>query len=194
MNDPYIHERELIDRIKGGDREAYMELISPFRLRLYKKAIQLIGDPMDAEDVLQEALVTAFLALASFRGESSIYTWLYRILVNKCRDYLRSSRSKGRQIDLIDPFTIQIEDKNAVVEKNHELEERSSYLKEKIVSMNAKYRNILMLRYYDDLSYQEIAELLGVSLGTVKSRLFKARELLRRKISNDGKEGQYLGG
>ena len=83
-------ERALIDRIQKGDADAYMDLVGEYRIRLFRKACSIVGEPEDAEDVLQDALVTAYRALPRFRGESGIYTWLYRIVVNKCRDFLRS--------------------------------------------------------------------------------------------------------
>ncbi len=186
----YQKERKLIDRIKGGDRNAYFDLVAEYRVRLYRKACSLIGNPDDAEDVLQEALVTAYRALDKFRGESGIYTWLYRIVVNKCRDYLRSKRT--RKEDSIEQFEPILSDERLSVEKNHELSAESNYLIEKINQLDKKYRQILILRYYDNCSYQEIADIVSVNIGTVKSRLFKSRELLKRAILHNGKGEDYF--
>ncbi|MBI3396594.1 MAG: RNA polymerase sigma factor [Spirochaetia bacterium] len=185
-------EALLIRRVKGGDSDAYIELVADYRIRLYRKATAMIGSPEDAEDVLQDALVTAYMALARFRGESGIYTWLFRIVVNKCRDHLRSRRSNRE--DPLEPSGAVLSDDRISVEKNHELSDDSRYLMSKINSLDKKYRQILIYRYFDDLSYQEIAEMVHVNIGTVKSRLFKARELLKRLLLRDGRGEEYFVG
>ncbi len=183
-------ERALIERVKAGDGGAYMELVGEYRIRLFRKASSLIGDPEDAEDVLQDALLTAYKALPRFRGESGIYTWLYRIVVNKCRDFLRSRKSgKNDSLEIYEPI---LSDDRISVEKNHELSDDAGYLIEKIKGLDTKYRQILLYRYYDDLSYEEIANLIEVNIGTVKSRLFKARELLKRSILRNGRGEDYF--
>ncbi|MCB1307202.1 MAG: sigma-70 family RNA polymerase sigma factor [Leptospiraceae bacterium] len=183
-------ERALIERIKAGDGDAYMELVGEYRIRLYRKACSIINDAEDAEDVLQDALLTAYRALPRFRGESGIYTWLYRIVVNKCRDYLRSSRNTRQES--MDPTQAVISDDRISVEKNLELSDDAGYLMTKINGLDDKYRQILVYRYYDELSYEEIAELIHVNIGTVKSRLFKARELLKRSILRNGRGEEYF--
>jgi len=187
----YKLEKELITRIRNGDTDAYYDLISDYRIRLYRKACSLIGNPEDAEDVLQEALITAYQALNKFRGESGIYTWLYRITVNKCRDHLRNRRTKKEET--IEQYTPILYDERVSIEKNFELSDDAAYLISKINALDKKYRQISILRYYDNMSYQEIAEILNVNIGTVKSRLFKARELLKRSILRNGKGESYFG-
>ena len=189
-SDKRIKERQLIDRIKDGDKDAYYELVSQYRERLYRKACSIVGDMDEAEDLLQEALVSAYLAIGSFRGESGIFTWLYRIVVNRCRDFLRSGK-KTILMDPLDPFSMVIKDFRPGVEKNHEHSEEASYLIEKINSLEGKYKKILLLRYYDELSYQEIGEVMHMNIGTVKSRLFKARELLKRLILAERGESYF---
>jgi len=183
-------EKELIERVKKGESSAFYELISDYRIRLFRKACGLLGNPEDAEDILQEALVTAYQAIHKFRGESGIYTWLYRIVVNKCRDHLRSRRSKKEES--LEPFSPIISDNRISLEKNLELSDDAGYLISKINSLNKKYKQILIMRYYDELSYQEIAELSHINVGTVKSRLFKARELLKRAILRNGLSEEYF--
>lgn len=183
-------ERELIEKIKAGDGEAYYELVSEYRIRLYRKACSLLSNPEDAEDVLQEALVTAYKAIGKFRGESGFYTWIYRIVINKCRDFQRSRRTK-REED-IEPYQPMLSDDRISLEKNLELSDDASYLIGKINGLGKKYREILLMRYYDDLSYQEIADAQDLNVGTVKSRLFKARELLKRAILGNGLGEDYF--
>ncbi|MBU43203.1 MAG: RNA polymerase subunit sigma-70 [Spirochaetaceae bacterium] len=183
-------EKGLIEKTLKGDQRAFMELVAPYRTRLIRKAVSMLGNPQDAEDILQEALVTAYRALKSFRGESGIYTWLYRIVVNKCRDFHRSK--KNAPSDSLDSVAFMIHDDRIDLEKNLELSTESSYLIEQINTLDKRYREILVMRYFDDLSYQEIASVLKIQVGTVKSRLFKARELLKRAILQDGKGTEFF--
>ncbi|MEQ8352476.1 MAG: RNA polymerase sigma factor [Leptospiraceae bacterium] len=183
-------EKGLIEKTLKGDQRSFMELVSPYRTRLIRKAVSMLGNPQDAEDILQEALVTAYRALKSFRGESGIYTWLYRIVVNKCRDFHRSK--KNAPSDSLDSVAFMIHDDRIDLEKNLELSTESSYLIEQINTLDKRYREILVMRYFDDLSYQEIASVLKIQVGTVKSRLFKARELLKRAILQDGKGTEFF--
>ncbi len=183
-------EKGLIEETLKGDQRAFMELVSPYRSRLIRKAVSMLGNPQDAEDILQEALVTAYRALKSFRGESGIYTWLYRIVVNKCRDFHRSK--KNAPSDSLDAVAFMIHDDRIDLEKNLELSTESTYLIQQINTLDKRYREILVMRYFDDLSYQEIASVLKIQVGTVKSRLFKARELLKRAILQDGKGTEFF--
>ncbi len=182
-------ERELIERSREGDAQAFMRLVSGYQDRLYRKAYSLLGNEDDAQDTLQEALISAYRALPRFRGESGIYTWLYRILINKCRDFQRST--KNSRLDSLETG-IPVSDDRVTVEKNVELSEESSVLIDAVNSLEKKYRQILLMRYYDDLSYQEIAEVTGLNIGTVKSRLFKGRELLKRLLTEQGKGEEYF--
>lgn len=192
MQDQKTIEKGLIELVKQGDESAFVELVTPCRERLFRKAYSIIGNPDDAEDILQESLISAYRAIHSFRGESGIYTWLYRIVVNRCRDFLRSSGGK-KKLEALDPFTMVVKDERPGVEKKYEHSEASSYLIGKVENLSGKYKKILLMRYYDELSYQEISDLLHVNVGTVKSRLFKARELLKRSILADGLGEDYFG-
>ncbi|MBL8018927.1 MAG: RNA polymerase sigma factor [Leptospirales bacterium] len=182
-------ESDLIRRAARGDEKAFIELISPYQVRLLRRAHALLGSLEDAEDALQESLIMAYRSLANFRGESGIYTYVYRIVINKCHDSVRKrKRTESESLDNI-PL---ISDERVSISKNHELSEESSYLILQINKLDKKYRQVLLMRYYDALSYQEIADLIHISVGTVKSRLFKARELLKRSIVRDGKGEEYF--
>lgn len=183
-------EKKLLESVKSGNGDAFVKLVSPHRIRLMRKAASMVGNPDDAEDIVQDSLMTAYRAIRSFRGESGIYTWLYRIVVNKCRDFHRSK--KNSITDPVDTSSFLIEDERIDVEKNLEHSTEAAYLIERINELDKKYREILIMRYFDDLSYQEISKVIGIQVGTVKSRLFKARELLKRAITQDGKGTQFF--
>jgi len=182
-------ESNLIRRAAQGEHRAFLELITPYQTRLLRRAVALLGNVEDAEDALQESLLMAYRSLQNFRGESGIYTYVYRIVINKCHDSVRKRRRGDSESLENVPL---ISDERVSISKNHELSEESQYLIEQINKLDKKYRQVLLMRYYDDLSYQEIADLIHISVGTVKSRLFKARELLKRSIMRDGKGEQYF--
>ncbi len=180
----------MIKRVKEGDNDAYMELVNGCQQRLYRRACTLLANGETAEDILQEALLTAYRAIPRFRGNSSFYTWIYRILVNKCYDYLRQKRNIEQSFGDGEPPLVQ--DERINLEKNLELSDVSRYLIEKINQLDKKYRSVVMLRYFDEMSHEEISKLTHINVGTVKSRLFKARELIRRLIVQDGREDELL--
>lgn len=183
-------EKELLRKAQKGESEAYAELISYFQERLYRRAIALLGNPDTAQDVLQSTFIAAYRFLKKFRGDSSVYTWLYRILSNKCRDHLqKQGRNNSFNLETWDPI---LKDERINLQKNIELSESSHYLIAKVNALPVKYRKIILYRYYDNLKYARIAELLRIKEGTVKSRLSKARDLLRGYIMRDGRKQELL--
>lgn len=184
-------DAKLLERIRQGENRAYVELISKYRLRLFRKANSLLGSPEDAEDILQETLITAFKAFHKFRGDSSIYVWLYTILVNKCRDQYRK-KQRSLPADSLEDSGILLRDERMSAGKKIELSEDFEYLISKVNGLDDKFRQVIFLRYFDNLAYEEIATFLQVNVGTVRSRLFRARELLERAIGQDGKNEGYF--
>ena len=188
-----VREREviLLGKIKKGDKNAFIELIGPYRERLFRKAVSMVKDSDVAEDVVQDALISGYKSIKNFRAEAGVYTWLYRIVVNKSKDYL-TKRNKSRE-NSIDETEFQFADKRQGFEKKLELSDESSYLINKINGLDDVYKQVIELRYFEELSYQQIADTIGCNIGTVKSRLFKAKEILKQMILGDGKGDIYLG-
>lgn len=179
-------EKILLQKIKSGDKTAYMNLVSPFRERLFRKAVSMVKDSDDAEDIVQDALISGYRSIQNFRAEAGVYTWLYRIVVNKSKDLLaKKKRGKERPID--DNPENQFIDERVGYEKKLELSEETRYLMEKIGLMEEAYRKVLEYRYFENLSYNEIAALMDCNVGTVKSRLFKAKEFLKHLIQEDNR-------
>lgn len=183
-------EMILVEKVRHGDERAYMQLIQRYQDRLYRKALSMVSNPDDAQDVLQEGLLSAFKAFPRFRGDSGVYTWLYRIVVNKAKDHL--SRRRGKKETLTDYQETQVRDDRVNYQKNVELDEQSRFLLNLIDEMEPMYRDILKQRFFEEMSYQEISELGDINIGTVKSRLFKAKEILKKKIIQTGRRGDYL--
>lgn len=188
-----VREKEIIllKKIKEGDKNAFVELIKPFRERLFRKAISMVKDPDIAEDIVQDACIAGYKSIKNFRAESGVYTWLYRIVVNKSKDYL-TKRNKNREKP-IEEGEIQYADERESFEKKLELSDESSYLIDRINQLEDVYRQVIELRYFEEMSYSQIADYLDCNIGTVKSRLFKAKEMLKHMINSDGKGGYYFG-
>ncbi|NUM41089.1 MAG: sigma-70 family RNA polymerase sigma factor [Leptospiraceae bacterium] len=187
-----LREKEIIllKRIKGGDQSAYIELVTPFRERLFRKAVSMVNDEDDAEDIVQEAMISGYRSIDKFRAEAGVYTWLYRIVVNKSKDLL--SKKKREKEKPIDENENQFIDDRIGYEKKLELSDESTYLITKINQLEEIYKQVIELRYFEEMSYSEIAQVIGVNVGTVKSRLFKAKEFLKHLILQDEKGEGYF--
>jgi len=186
-------EALLISRCKEGDDEAFSLLIERYQQKVYNTAFRMMGNYHDASDCTQEVFLRIFRSIRSFRGESSFSTWVYHITVNVCKDELRS---RSRHIDESIDEMLQTSDGERHKEiaadcpepsEIYETTELMDRLQVLINELDPNYRLILLMREHDELSYQEIADTLGLSIGTVKSRINRARIALRKKIIADGK-------
>lgn len=181
-------EAQLLKRIRAGDKSAYVDLVTPYKERLLRKAKSMLKDDDDAEDIVQDALISGYRSIGKFRADSGIYTWLYRIVVNRAKDLL-TKRKRNPETSITEQ-EYQFADERDGYEKKLELSEESKYLIDKIKQLDEVYRQVIELRYFEELSYAEIATILGCNEGTVKSRLFKAKELLKHMILSEQKEGK----
>ncbi len=180
-----LDDRQLIERCRSGDREAFDELVRRYERQAYNLAYRLSGNYDDASDVVVEAFVRVFQGLHTFRGEANFGTWLHRVVVNTFLDMRK--RSKGRQnvsleeqLELDgDTLTRQIEDTSPGPEELVEKEEREEVLQKAIAQLPPERRILIVLYHFENLSYEEIAQMLNLPVGTVKSRLNRARLALR---------------
>lgn len=182
-HDTFASDRELIDMALGGDQSGYDQLLKRYQDRLYTAMWGNVGCPVLAEDIVQEAFVRAFLHLRSFRSESNFYTWLYRIALNSRRKYFRA-RVRTVPLDVFDENvqkagTEGCDSPSAMIERR---EDRKEVL-DALSRLDEGHRTILVLREFDGFDYQTIAEVLNVKMGTVRSRLSRARAQLRRELS-----------
>jgi RNA polymerase sigma-70 factor (ECF subfamily) len=181
-------DRQLIERCRSGDREAFDELVRRYERQAYNLAYRLSGNYDDASDVVVEAFVRVFQGLHTFRGEAHFGTWLHRVVVNTFLDMRK--RSKGRQnvsleeqLELDgDTLTRQIEDTAPGPEELVEKEEREEVLQRAIAQLPPERRILIVLYHFENLSYEEIAQMLNLPVGTVKSRLNRARLALRELL------------
>ncbi len=178
-------EEDLLAAIRAGDRDAFGVLVERSGPRLFRAACRLAANREEAEEMAQETLVKAFVSVKRFRGDSGFYTYLYRILLNLWKNRLRS-RNRWRMVPFrsrtegpggIDPD--RIADVRANPHRDLESRENARRLRKALAALEPEARAILVLRESEELDYQEIAATLGIPLGTVRSRLARARARLR---------------
>jgi RNA polymerase sigma-70 factor (ECF subfamily) len=182
-------ESELVARARGGDAEAYNELVGRYERKIFRLAKHITQNDEDAEDVLQETFLKAYEHLPDFQGQSKFYTWLVRIAVNESLMKLRKRKS-DRTVPLDEPVDTgedTVTREIAVWEENPEerysRDELAQILDEAVQSLKPAFRTVFVLRDIEELSTEETAEALGISIPAVKSRLLRARLQLREKLT-----------
>ncbi len=186
-------DSKLIERFKNGDESAFLALVEAHASKAYQIAFGLLGDSMDAEEVVQDAFLRVHAKLRDFRGDSSFSTWFHRIVVNLSRNKYHWNRRRGAEekVSLSAPVRngdaamadMDIADSQLSPERLFERRETVETLANAIDKLPEGLREALVLRHVQDASYAEMAEILGIELGTVKSRLARAREALKMKLS-----------
>lgn len=172
-------ETQLIDRALRGDRGAFNQLVETNQDRLYASMVQITGSPDEAEEVVQEAFIRAFLKLDTFQRNSQFFTWLYRIAFNSALTRRRRKRAKI-SLDLWrENHGLEVAYQGAPVDEPMLQGERVAMVRKALASLSEDHRVILVLREMDEYSYEDIAEILEITIGTVRSRLSRARAQLR---------------
>ena len=184
-------DRELAERAKKGDQPAFEQLVRDNQNKVYSLALRFTGDREEAADLAQEAFLKAWQGLRGFQGESSFSTWVYRLTVNVCIDYLRKTARREAVIPAVsldDSRGAWAEPADWEQDPQRQLErsERGQALTRGLARLPDWQRQILVLRELSGLSYQEIGEKLELELGTVKSRIARARLNLRKILLEDG--------
>jgi RNA polymerase sigma-70 factor (ECF subfamily) len=173
-------EAELIQLAQRGDTEAYATLVRLHERFVYNLALRSLGNPEDAADAAQDAFVRAWVGLPEFRGASQFRTWLYRIVVNLCIN--RSPRLR-RDLDALTHDEFPELPSPDTVSVRVEQRELHAMIHREVERLPEQYRLLISLRYQHDLAYEEIANLLNLPLGTVKTGLFRAKERLRESLA-----------
>jgi len=177
----------LVELVQRGDRNAFNVLVLKYQHKVMKLVMRYVRDQAEAEDIAQEAFIKAYRALPSFRGESAFYTWLYRIAINTAKNSLMSGRKRlvDYDLDLQDPddYTGQVLLKHGDTPERMLLtDEIRQTVQEAMRSLPDDLREAIVLRELDGLSYEEIAEVMECPVGTVRSRIFRAREAIDSKL------------
>ena len=183
-----MNELLLISRARGGDREAFGALVEQYRDNVYRLAYRMCGNAYDADEAAQEAFVAAWRALPNFRGDAKFSTWLYRLTTNAAVDVMRREKrhqtvGDGEMVDLAD----DADSPQETVERT----EQQEAVQKALATLSEEYREVLLLRYMEELDYAEIAEVLQLPSGTVKSRINRAKAALKTALL---KSGNIFGG
>jgi len=173
---------ELVRRLQKGDDAAFEEFVSAYEKKIYTLALRQTGNHQDAQDITQEVFLRVYRNVNNFREESRLSTWIYQITMNACID---AARRRARRVEVTPMYTdedgeeqvpMELPDESYAPEKVYEQTALRDQIREGLAHLTEEHRRILILRDINGLSYTEIGEVLGLSEGTVKSRLFRARD------------------
>lgn len=186
-------EARLIERAKQQDESAFDQIVALYADRLYNYIVRMLGNPQDAEDILQEVFLRAYQALPNFDGRASLSTWLFRIATNLCIDHHRKQERRVKTVSIYPDTTDDLEEggeewefpdtqtpnplEAALDKELQEVVERA------VMALSPKIRTVLLMYDVEGLSYEEIAQALQIPMGTVKSRLHLARTEIQKKVS-----------
>jgi RNA polymerase sigma-70 factor (ECF subfamily) len=180
-------DKELVDRVKAGDKQAFNVLVLKYQHKLIKLVSRYVHDHAEAMDVAQEAFIKAYRALPNFRGDSSFYTWLYRIGINTAKNHLVSQgrRPPDNDIDAVDAERYDIDSRLKDNESPEALARRDEIERvvfDAIEQLPEDLRTAITLRELEGLTYDEIAQAMDCPIGTVRSRIFRAREAIDKRL------------
>ena len=182
-----VSELDLVRRCQAGDTEAFDELVARYRTRVFGMIYNMVHSEQDAWDLAQDSFLKAWKSIKRFRGRSSFYTWIYRIVMNVTIDWLRKKQIKGVgtefddaiQLRQVDPASKTVPKTEALPYETMERDEIRVRIDKAIAQLSSEQRAVILMKEIEDMQYHEIAEALGCSIGTVMSRLFYARKKLQ---------------
>lgn len=179
---------QLVRLVQQGKKQAFDMLVKKYQYKVIGIAQRYVSNPDDAQDIAQEAFIKTYRALADFRGESAFYTWLYRITVNTAMNYVTSSANKVKSVD-VDMPEIESYDGSerlhdiANPENIMEGEDAKRLIKKALDSLSDDLKQAICLREIEEMSYEDIAVVMNCPVGTVRSRIFRAREIIDKYLS-----------
>jgi RNA polymerase sigma-70 factor (ECF subfamily) len=187
--DSLREDADLIRRALSGEQSAFAKLLGKYRRQVYTLTMRMLGQEQDAEDAAQDAFIRAFQSLESCDPNRPFLRWIYRIAYNLCVDRYR--RRRYVTISLDEPigeeqFTRELTDETPGPDERLDMKEEQRRLTELLSTLPPRYRAVVVLRHQDDLSYEEIADILNLPLGTVKARMHRAHNLLRKMLKRGG--------
>ena len=181
-------DQKLVEKAQKGDKKAFGMLVEKYQRRLNRLLSRMVRDQSEIEDIVQDSFIKAYRAIDNFRGDSAFYTWLYRIGINTAKNHLVKLGKRPKAMNEVDIEEIEnFEDAPDL--RNHETPESTMMSSEIVASVNqtiealpSELREAISLREMDGLSYEEIADLMNCPIGTVRSRIFRAREVIAEKL------------
>jgi len=179
---------ELVQEVRNGRRQAFTELMRRYQQRVYWVARRIVGSHDEADDVVQEAFVKAYLALGDFRGDSSFFTWLYRIAVNLSLNAVRKRQVMNylHESELLSRILPSSDDPGRDVEQ----QETESALERAVARLPEKQKAVFVMRYYDEMTYEEIGRVLKTSIGGLKANYFHALRKVQEYMRNENERGE----
>jgi RNA polymerase sigma-70 factor (ECF subfamily) len=178
-----MSDGEIIARVRAGDSGAFADLVRRHQDRVYGMALRATGRPEDAEDLAQEVFLSAFRGLEGFKGDAQFTTWLYRIAWNRCADWLRKNRKPGRRTSRIEEAD-DVADSRADPAAEALGKDDRLRLRRALDGLDERYRSVVELSCIQGLSYAEVGAALGMPVKTVETRLYRARKMLRERLSS----------
>ena len=185
---------QVVQAALGGNQQAYDTLMNRYRHSVYHAMFKMVNNRDDAEDLTIEAFGKAFHKLPSYAPNYAFSTWLFRIAINNCIDYIRKKRLKTYSMDAMiqggdgSEFTQTLSNFEPDPEQVMMHEQKIAHIRHLVEQLNVKYRAMIELRYYEELTYEEIAQEMNLPLGTVKAQLFRAKEILYQQLlTNDSR-------
>ncbi len=178
-----LTDLELVQQVRNGNREAYTELMRRYQKRVYWVARRIVGSHDDADDVAQETFVKAYLALGDFRGDSSFFTWLYRIAVNLALNVVRRHQMMNYLRD--SPIISSLLPARDNPHSDLEAKELESRLNLAVAQLPEKQRAVFVMRYFDEMSYEEISQVLKTSVGGLKANYFHALKKVQEFLKDE---------
>jgi RNA polymerase sigma-70 factor (ECF subfamily) len=189
---PEGYEQELVERLKRRDEAAFTELIRLYEKRIFQLVLRMLQDKGEAEDVAQDVFLTVFKSIDSFRGDSKLSTWLYRIATNHCKNRIKylERRARGKKTELdelaehdrVESASMSASAQLARPDQQAEANQMESIMRRAIAELDEDQRVLVILRDVENMSYEEIQEVMGLPEGTVKSRLHRARLQLAKAV------------
>jgi RNA polymerase sigma-70 factor (ECF subfamily) len=176
-------DEEIIGRVRGGETRMFGELVQRYQDPVFGMALRFVGGRGDAEDIAQEAFLRVYRGLEAFKGESKFSTWLYRITFNLCADWLRRNRRAGRRAAAIEEAA-EVADGRVNLEEGVLESESRDRLRSALDGLDERYRSVVVLLYYQKMSYEQISAVLDLPVKTVETRLYRARKLLRERLES----------
>lgn len=170
-----MEDNDLLNRLRQDYETGFELIMREFYELVFNVAYSYVGNKMDAEDIGQSVFMKIYRKLNQFRSESSLKTWIYRITMNQCHDFTRQKSLK----------TVSLEDREegySHIQEQMELAESSELVRDSLMRLPAKFKDVVILKDMEGLTYKEIADSLGISIGTVESRLYRARMKLKKEL------------
>ena len=180
LSEKALYDYKIVRNAIAGDEKAYGELFKRYKDSVYFMILKMVNNRTDAEDLMFEAVEKAFASLNYYSPQFAFSTWLFKIASNNTIDIIRKRKAQTVSLDVDNsiPADVRTPDEEAI------RQQRADFMREKVALLKGRYRRLIELRYFDEFSYEEIADTLAIPLGTVKAQLFRARELLLKILQH----------